>query len=54
MLYASGIFPKIKKENKLQTQKTIHTLLKSIPSTLDIVMMFALSKNLYLLLENIL
>ena len=44
MLYASGIFPKIKKENKLDPKKQ-YILCSNHPSTLDIVMMFALSKK---------
>ena len=44
MLYASGIFPKIKKESKLDPNKQ-YILCSNHPSTLDIVMMFALSKK---------
>ena len=44
MLYASGIFPKIKKEFKLDPKKQ-YILCSNHPSTLDIVMMFALSKK---------
>lgn len=44
MLYASGIFPKIKKEGKLDPNKQ-YILCSNHPSTLDIVLMFALSKK---------
>ena len=44
MLYASGIFPKIKKEAKLDSKKQ-YILCSNHPSTLDIVLMFALSKK---------
>ncbi len=44
MLYASCIFPKIKKENKLDHNKQ-YILCSNHPSTLDIVMMFALNKK---------
>ena len=44
MLYASGIFLKIKKESKLDPKKQ-YIFCSNHPSTLDIVIMFALSKK---------
>lgn len=44
MLYASGIFPKIKREEIIDRSKQ-YIFCSNHPSTLDIVLMFALSKK---------
>ncbi|MBF90866.1 MAG: 1-acyl-sn-glycerol-3-phosphate acyltransferase [Flavobacteriales bacterium] len=44
ILYASGIFPKIKREGSLDSNKQ-YIFCSNHPSTLDIVLMFALSKK---------